>query len=382
VVAGTVSSPNTVWFSHIGNYLDFLPGTLDDDSINVTIAGSEQADIIHLMQGKALIAMASNGEYSFVGGVEKPISPTNIQIKNQSVIGCSSVRPQRIGNELYFIQRAGRKLRAFTYKYDSDEYGAPDLSIMSEHLTETGIVDMAYAPEPESILWLVRADGDFVSVTIERENDVIAWANHVTDGDVESVCSVPSTDGDTLWMCVNRNGARRIERMDSDVMLDACVQGTSVAPETVWSGLDHLEGKTVHVIGDGAILEDEVVSGGQVTISRAASSVTIGLPYTTTIETLMQDFGTSTGSIHGNSNRIGEVSIRYMDTYGCKINGDYVAFRRLDTSILDDAPETFSGLHRIETLGWERGDVTVTIVQDDPLPFHIQQVIYKFQSND
>ena len=382
VVSGTAFSPNTVWFSRIGNYLDFLPGSLDDDALSVTIAGSEQADIVHLMQGKALVAMASNGEYSFAGGVEKPITPTNIQIKNQSVFGCSYVRPQRIGNELYFVQRAGRKLRAFTYKYDSDDYGAPDLSIMSEHLTESGIVDMAYNPEPESILWIVRGDGDLVSVTIERENDVVAWAHHETDGDVESVCSVPSATGDTLWLCVNRNGARRIERMDSSVLLDAAVSGTSVSPTNVWSGLDHLNGKTVSVIADGVVLDDVVVSGGSVTISRDSNAVVIGLPYTTRIITLMQDFGTGTGSIHGNSNRIGEVSIRYMDTVGCKINGDYVSFRRLDTSILDDAPTTFTGLHRMELLGWERGDVSVTIEQSDPLPFHIQQVIYKFQSND
>ena len=381
VVSGTAFSPNTVWFSRIGNYLDFLPGSLDDDALSVTIAGSEQADIVHLMQGKALVAMASNGEYSFAGGVEKPIAPTNIQIKNQSVFGCSYVRPQRIGNELYFVQRAGRKLRAFTYKYDSDDYGAPDLSIMSEHLTEGGIVDMAYNPEPESILWLVRADGDLVSVTIERENDVVAWAHHETDGLVESVCSVPSTDGDTLWLCVNRDGVRMIERMDSDVLLDSCVIGTG-SSSAVWSGLGHLEGKTVSVLADGVVLDDVVVSGGSVTIGREATSVVIGLPYTTTIETLMQDFGTGNGSIHGNSNRIGEITIRFLNTNGCKINGDYVAFRRLDTSILDDAPSVFTGLHRMELLGWSRGDVSVVIKQEDPLPFHVQQVIYKFQSND
>lgn len=382
IAAGTTNNPNTVWFSKIGNFFDFLPGTLDDDAMSVTITGSEQADIVHLLAGKALVAMASNGEYTFVGGVEKPITPTNIQIKNQSVYGSSTVRPQRIGNELFFMQRAGRKLRAFTYKYDSDDYGSPDMSIMSEHLTESGIVDMAYAAEPESVLWLAREDGGFVSVTIERENDVVGWCDHTTDGLVESVCSVPSTDGDTVWLSVNRNGTRRIERMDSDVLLDSAVVGTSVSPSDVWSGLDHLEGETVSVIGDGVILSDTVVSGGQVTISRAASAVTIGLPYTTTIETLMQDISTSTGSLMGNSNRIGEVSIRYLNTYGCKVNGDAITFRRYDTSILDDVPVEFTGIKRIETLGWERGDVTVTITQEDPLPFHIQQVIFKFQGND
>jgi len=382
VVSGTAFSPSTVWFSRIGNFYDFLPGSLDDDALSVTISGSEQADVVHLMQGKALVALASNGEYTFAGGVEKPITPTNIQIRNQSVYGCSKVRPQRIGNELYFVQRAGRKVRAFTYKYESDDFGAPDLSIMSEHLTESGVVDMAYNPEPESVMWIVRADGGMASVTIERENDVIAWCDHNTDGLYESVCSVPNSTSDTLWVSVNRDGVRTIERMAAGVYLDAAVQGTSVTPETVWSGLSHLNGKTVSIVADGSIVADAVVSGGSVTLTHAASSVVIGLPYTTTIKTLMQDFGTGTGSIHGNSNRIGEVSIRFRETIGCTINGDEVTFRRLDTDILDTAPASFTGLHRMETLGWERGDVSITIAQAKPLPFHIQQIIYKFSSND
>lgn len=382
VVSGTAYAPNTVWLSKIGNYYDFLPGSLDDDAMAVTIASSEQADIVHLEQTKGLIALTSSGEVTFMGGVEKPITPTNIQIKGQSVYGSSIVKPQRIGNELYFVQRAGRKLRAFSYKYESDDYGASDLSIMSEHLTQSGVKDMAYVPEPESILWMCLEDGGLVSVTIERENDVVAWCDHETDGLVESLCSVPSSDTDTLWMVINRDGNRYIERMAAGIYLDSAVEGSTVSATDTWSGLDHLEGKTVSVVADGVVLADCVVTSGAVTLSRAANDVVIGLPYTTTIETLMQDFGTGTGSIQGNSNRIGEVSVRYMDTVGCKINGDYVAFRRLDTDILDSAPTTFTGLHRIETLGWNRGDVTVTLTQEDPLPFHIQQVIFKFQSND
>jgi hypothetical protein len=253
---------------------------------------------------------------------------------------------------------------------------------MSEHLTESGIVDMTYVPEPESMLWLVRDDGEFVSVTVERDNDVIAWCRHETDGLVESVCSIPGTSSDVLFMVVNRDGQRMIEKMQTGVYLDSAVQGTNGSPTTAWAGLDHLEGKTVSVLADGVYIGEEVVTSGSVTISRAASAVTIGLPYTTTIETLMQDISTGTGSILGNSNRIGEVTIRYMNTYGCKVNGDYMTFRQYDTEWLDDAPTVFSGLKRIETLGWERGDVTITIKQEDPLPLHIQQVIFKFTSND
>jgi len=53
-----------------------------------------------------------------------------------------------------------------------------------------------------------------------------------------------------------------------------------------WSGLSHLEGKTVSIWADGAMQASKVVSGGSVTIETPAIKVRIGLPYTTTIETL------------------------------------------------------------------------------------------------
>lgn len=381
VFGGTAVNPNTVWFSAIGNFFDFLPGTLDDEGINTTISGDERSDISHLISGRVLTVLCSNGEYTFEGGVEKPITPTNIQIKNQSSYGCDNIRPVRVGTDLYFVQRAGKKIRSFRYNMDA-EGSSPDITIMSEHLTSSGIKDMTFAAEPDSVMWLCRDDGGLVSVTLEKENEVVAFCEHVLGDSVVSVCSVPAEGSDILWLAVSRNGTTYIERMVADLYVDSAVQLTASPAATTWAGLDHLEGETVSVVGDDAYIGDYVVSGGSITATGAAESVDIGLNYTTTIETLMQDFGTGTGSVHGNSNRIGEVSIRFLNTIGCKVNGDEILFRRLDTDVLDSAPDVFTGIHRIETLGWSRGDVNVTITQESPLPFHILQVIYKFTSND
>jgi hypothetical protein len=60
----------------------------------------------------------------------------------------------------------------------------------------------------------------------------------------------------------------------------------SGSPATTISGLSHLEGKTVSILGDGAVMSQQVVSGGAVTLQNAASTVTIGLPFTSDIQTL------------------------------------------------------------------------------------------------
>ena len=280
------------------------------------------------------------------------------------------------------MQRAGKKIRSFRYNQDIEVSSSPDISLMSEHLTSAGIKSMAYSAEPESIVWVCMNDGTMVSITIEKDNEVVAFAGHDFGGDVLAVGSVPAETYDSTWMIIRRDTGTFVERMKSGIYLDSAVELTSVSPSATWAGLDHLEGESVQVLADGVFVGNYTVSGGAITIGRTASAVTVGLGYTTTIQTLMQDFGTNTGSIHGNSNRIGEVSIRYLDTVGCKINGDQVSFRRIDQIATDSAPESFSGIHRMETLGWNRGDVSIRIEQTDPLPFHIQQIIYKFSSND
>lgn len=386
VYAGTRSIPNGVWMSVIGEYINFTPGVNDSDAISIEIASDEIADIRHLGQAKALIALTTGGEYTFFGGVEKPITPTNIQVKNQSAYGCNGAKPQRIGNELYFVQSSGTKLRGMAYKYDSDAFGSPDLSVMSEHLTHGGIIDMAYQQEPDSILWMVRADGVLISVTIDRDQDVIAWARHNINGFVESVCCVPAGSRDDLYISVKRtiNGevVRHIERMNGQARTDASVKGSVEVATATWTGLDHLEGQTVIILADGSLVTPQVVVDGSITIERPANTVEIGLPFTPRIKTLTPEMGTATGSAQGNSMRVSEVSLRVHETAGVLINGDHVAFRRFGVGVLDQPAPVESGVYRIETLGWERGAHSITIEGIPGMPFYILSAIYKWQVND
>lgn len=385
IAAGSPGYPQTVWMSRTGEYLNFELGTKDDDAMSFTISSDQINQILHLGQITALMVLTSGGEFSIHGGVEKPITPTNIQVKNQTTYGCNAVRPCRIGNELYFIQRAGRKLRAMAYKMESDAYGSPDLSVLGEHATDTGIMEMAYQQEPESVMWLVRNDGVMATVTIDRDQDVVGWARQITDGAFESVATIPVDGGDEVWVLVRRtiDGAtvRYIERLDSDVRTDSAITGTHPTGAATWSGLSHLEGCEVDIVADGVVMDRATVSDGQVTLTRTAKAVEIGLPYTTTIETLNPEIADNSGSAQGNSMRISEVTLRFLNTIGAELNGQVIPFRRLGQDVLDVNVPPYTGDHRIEALGWERGQASLTIQQKQPLPFHLLAVIKKFTVN-
>src|SRR3546814_17498757 len=62
-------------------------------------------------------------------------------------------------------------------------------------------------------------------------------------------------------------------------MLFRSITCDGVAATTI-TGLDHLEGETVKILADGAVVADKTVSSGSITLVAAASVVQVGLGYT------------------------------------------------------------------------------------------------------
>lgn len=386
IAAGSDAFPQTIWGSKTGVYLDFTQGTADDDGFTFNIASNQLNPITHLGQIKQMLVLTYGGEFSVEGGVEKPVTPTNVQVKSQSAYGCNATRPARIGNELLFVQRSGYKVRAMAYQYQNEAFGSPDLTVLAQHITESGIVDMAYQQESDSMLWCVRADGALVSLTIEREQDVVGWARHTTAGTFESVATIPVAGGEQTWFIVKRtlNGAikRCIEVMDAAVNTDCAVRGSHPTGAKEWSGLGHLEGQTVDIVADGAVMQPQVVTGGCITLPRNALAVEIGLHYESMIELLNIEVNTGTGTAQGNAVRTGEATVRLLGTSGCDIQGQTIPFRRFGSGVLDQSVQPFTGDKRVELLGWERSGGSITIRQTQPLPMHIVAVIRKVTVND
>lgn len=381
---GSYEKPQTLWMSKIAEYLNFELSTDDDDAATFTISSDQINPIVHLTQLDNPVVLSYGGEFSMSGSAAKSaITPTNVQIKNHSTYGCNSVKPVRIGNQLFFMQRSGRKLRSTAYDATSDSMIATDASILSEHITEGGIVDMAYQQEPESGLWLVRADGQIATLTVDASQEVLAWSRQFTEGEYESIATIPNGIADEVWVVVKRqvNGesVRYIERFNADVYSHCCKQFSSEQGQRVFEGLDHLEGKTVDVVADGAVMQRRQVVNGAISIERAAYKVVVGLPYKTSVETLDIEIQGSTGTVQGSNKRVGEVVLRFMTTTGCSVNGDVLPFRNFGEEVLDKPAPMFTGDYKIESLGWNN---SITIEQDQPLPFYLLAVIKKVTVND
>lgn len=384
--AGSPRYPQTVWGSRSGLFFDYTIGVNDDDAFAFALPSTGQINPIQRMvTAKALFPLTYGGEFTMEGGNDLPLAPTNVKSRSPCVYGCNLVKPVRVGNEILFVQRAGRKIRSLAFNIADDTYRAPDLTVLAEHISQSGIVDMAYQQEPVSTVWCVRADGKMATMTLDRDEGVTAWTPLSTDGLYESVACIPNATGDEVWAIVQRtvNGQQKryVERFDAQVYTDCAITGTDAVGKAIWTGIDHLEGRSVAVKADGVYMGMFTVTAGAITLPRAAKAVEIGLPFSNSVTLLRPEILSGDGSAQGNPQRTHEISVLLAETIGAKLNGDVIAFREFGENLLDVPPEAFSGFKRAGLTGWHRGDETITISQDEPYPFMLLAMVRKTTVN-
>jgi hypothetical protein len=240
VYGGTVDQPQTLWFSENDDFDDFEEGDKDADSFWRTLS-SDKRNGIRWLSNLDHLVVGTRGEEWRVKATspDETITQFNFNAKPQTAHGSAKIQPLQVGSVVLFIDFVGRKLRELTFSDYKQKYIAPDLTALSEHISLGGITCMAHQKNPDDIVWCVRDDGVLLSMTYEREQDVIAWTRHVVGGTsvvVESVSVIPGTDEDEVWITVARtvNGstARYVEQLQPrvDVDLDLAMNGMVAMP--------------------------------------------------------------------------------------------------------------------------------------------------------
>lgn len=412
VFAGTTAQPQTLFFSRSADYENFddqyHQTVADDDAIVYTIASNQVNAIRFLTATRTLIIGTAGGEFAVNGaGVGEAITPTNILINKQSNHGAANVDGIAVGNATLFLQRAKRKIRELAYNFDVDGYVAPDLTILAEHITESGIIQMAYQEEPNSIVWCVRADGQLLGFTYQREQQVTAWHRHIFGGSfgsgnavVESVEVLPTDNSEyQVWVIVKRtiNGATKryveyLHNQDFDETddtsfnyLDSQLAYDGSATTTI-SGLDHLEGEEVSILADGATHPNKTVSSGAITLDRSSTKVKVGLPYVSLLQTMRIDAGSQNGTSQSKTKRIYEITARLYESIGIEIGPDLDNMERIpfrsSANLMDSGVNVFTGDKDIEFRGNYETDGFIFVRQNQPLPLTVLSLYPRLVTND
>lgn len=422
--AGTANQPQTLWASQTGDFENMSPDNIDgdndgtvedDDALEFTLSADEVNPIIWLSPGEDTLAIGTSGGEWVPTSEGAVITPNDITVRKQTSHGSADARPVRISQVVLFLQKAKRKVREFAFSFESDGFVASNMTRLAEHITKGGVTEMAYQQEPDSLVWAVRGDGTNLSMTFRRDEDVVAWARHIAGGVfssgqavVESVVVIPgfdddeqvahSGDRDEVWMIIKRTINGQTKRyvefyegsfetgddQDDAYYVDSCITYEG-SPATVITGLDHLEGQTVKIWGDGYIRTPKTVSSGQITLDEAASKAQIGLGYSHTLRSLKIEGGNPAGTAIGKRKRISSMTFVLLDSLKLEFDSanstaTEMHFRTVQAAIDTDTP-LYTGEHKAPVDGSWADDVRVVVSSDQPAPFTLLAAIPEVTEN-
>jgi hypothetical protein len=433
VYANTLNKPDTYFMSKPGAFTDFSfsPIPIDSDAI----IGSPWATQVNGIQfmvpvptGLIALTGASAWLLSGGGGVGTPITPTSQFAQQQAYVGCHDhLQPIQINYDVLYVQSKGSIVRDLTYNLWVNIYTGADISVMSDHLfMGHQLREWAWAEEPHKIVWICRDDGILLSLSFLKEQEVMGWARHNTNGQFVSVCTVTELvtqpNGSTVYADVpyfvvarqpvgfigTPNWMYYIERMDpriwtKDIETSWCVDagmtngvapviGTGPLPapgSTTVYGLAHLEGMSVNVVADGVQQPAQVVSGGKVTVPVSARYVIAGLPYQCQLQTLNTDVP-GEATVQGKRKNIYAVTVRVKNGRGVRVGANMANSQdgtpiwwTMPTEIKDPANGTSAGLTQPLFTGDERVNIPaswrkggqVAVSQDWSYPVDVLAVI-------
>jgi len=382
VIGGSRDLPNRLWLSRTGDLFNFDTGSgLDDEAIEFGLVSDQVNAIRGVFSGRHLQVFTSGAEWMVSGD---PLTPASIQLNRQTRVGSPVDRlvpPVDVDGATVFVARGGQGVHEFAYTDVEQAYQANDLAILARHLVQAPL-SMAY-DQKRRLLHLVMADGSLATLTLYRAEQVTAWTRQETEGAFRAVAE---SEG-TVWVVTERAGAFALERFEPGLALDAALTGSAASPQDVWSGLGHLEGREVGVLADGAPQAPARVVGGAVTLAVPAAEVQVGLVFRHEVEPLPPDLllagGAATGPL-----RLVAATFRLLDTAALAVDlgrgPEPVAFRRLDTALLDAPPAPFTGDVTLRGLGWRRDRLKPLwrIEGEAPLPFTLLSVTTEIRMTD
>ena len=165
----------------------------------------------------------------------------------------------------------------------------------------------------------------------------------------------------------------------------AYVSGGSV--EQVFNevtGLSYLLGQTVVAVGDGAIiLQPTVVTSDSITFPYYCNLITIGIPYTTTIQPTNPSLSSQGATTRGMPQKLNRASLSLYQSMGGQVGTDlnYMYDLVYGTGTQLQTPTMTTGLLTVDLdCDWSESS-TLYIQQSDPLPFCVRGIIFRMTAN-
>lgn len=408
IYGGGTNTPQLLNLSRSSTEDDFtysIP-SLDDDSIQVKIAGRDGNGIQHIVPMNDIMVFTQASIWKIPNNTA--ITGDNIGIYFQANTGSNECTPLLTDSTCIFSSDQTGKIHELGMSSNKNgAYNTIDLSIFCPHLTDGyEIVDQAITRSPYTIAFFVRNDGVLIGMTYDPVQSIYGFHEHRTDGLIESIAVVPEDQQSCVYLSINRNGERFIERFklrknsnqSERNHLDCSIIIKSQTEITTVDGLDWLNGKLVKVLTDGAVYNEnpeELVIDGRLTIGYPAKTIIVGIPYSGFIETLpIYDAGNKYFSPI-DPKTIQNIHVRVFDSGSISISQVYTSIEKSlkdkvfigkETEVRARSDEDYGSPPNLRTgiisgtvFGTPEQDLKVRITQENPLPLQVQAILYEYQ---
>lgn len=401
----------TLYGSVVYNYSSFKPdnelnkGTPSAASaVTLGIAGAAGEKGRWILSHRALLVGTDKKVHIVQSAEGLGISAVSLpSVSKQSETSTSAVKPVLNGNFAIFSNGQNNRVFSFDYNFDANGYLSKNISLLSEQFFRQYNIQKIVRQEfPDDITWILRSDGKLISLVFNPAGQQIAFTKHSlggTDVVVESIEGIPNSTGTTdMYFAVARtiNGStvRYLERfapqflntsLENAVFTDSSLT-YSGSSATIITGLSHLNGETVSVLADGNVRSNAVVSGGSITISPAASTVTVGLYSNRSLTTNRISYQSPMGSAEPVLKSVYGAVLDFFETLGCVVgysssNTDPINFASSGTAVIQTT-DLFTGLKEIDVEAAYDKETQLYIAQTDPLPITINAITTKFRTSD
>ena len=333
---------------------------------------------------RQLMVGTDRGEFVVESVDNDVISAGNIRVRQQSQHGSKLLEPASVGNNILFVSPDGRKLRDTGYRWTEDAWVARDLTYVSEHITQIGLIkEVHWAPDPENLLYCPLDSGHLLIAIYEWNNNVVGWARAETNGDYISSCVLTYAGTSYAFFLTKRafeGGTKmRLEIEGYDHYLDCAKREYGNGNQI--NEAFHLQGQTVQVVtnDDQAWHPDVVISdggpqgptnpdnlpAGHANLVRSVDNVIYGYAYPRRLVTMPLDLMIQSGSATATQKRRYRIRVRTKDSVPPIINGNVPADRTPSTPMGTREPTRPYEDHQAHDLGW---DVYAPVVVEQPKP--------------
>lgn len=299
IFAGTASNPLKVFMTATGSQylMTYHVPQKPDDMIEI-VALTNDADIIkHAVAMQSLLLFTGSSELRVYTQDGSGLAPDTVAVRAQSYVGANNVQPVVVNSSIVYISSRGGHPRQLTFQNQS--YNSDDLGVRCPHLFNyNDIVDLTFSKAPHQLLWCVSNTGVLLCCTYVPEQRIVSWTECKSENsNFKRVCCVSEGLEDRLYVIVERNvngvTKKYLEHMaplnydaDNGRFLDSYLEGSFTLPQNKISGLDHLNGCSVHALVDGSHYGPFIVQNGAVDLPKKGNDIVIGLPIKAQVRTV------------------------------------------------------------------------------------------------